>query len=333
MSQLPSGYNARPWKLEDAASVAAMINAYSMRTQGREGVEENGLAAQMQMPGLDLETDTRLIEAPGGAIAAIGFAVDLAEPHVQVQATGMVRHEDQGHGIGQWVADWIETRSRQAVERAPAEARVVVMQTVNDSEDASKALLSANGYEVCRHFWRMLIEFGEERPAPIWPDGITIRCFDPEVDLQAAFRANRDAFKDHWGYTESSEEKALERFRHRIQTDPDFDPALHYLACEGDEIAAVCFVQPLDGTDRSTGYVQSLGVRRPWRRQGLALALLHHAFLELSGRGMKGCALHVDSDSLTGATRVYEKAGMRVAEFNHAYELELRSGIDLTNRG
>lgn len=332
MSQLPSGYAERPWRLEDASPVAKMVNAYTLNAYGREAVEPKGLAAQMQMPGLDLQTDTRLIEAPDGTIAAIGLAIDLADPHVQIQGTGMVRHEDHGRGIGHWIADWIEARARQAIAKAPAGARVVVIQTVDDREVSAKALLAGKGYEVVRHFWRMVIDLSGDRPVPIWPEGISVRCFDPEVDLQQALLAGRDAFKDHWGHVDSSEEEGLERFRHRVETDPDFDPSLWYLACEGGEIAGVCYVEPLEGTDRATGYVQTLGVRRPWRRRGLALALLHHAFSELMDRGHERCALHVDSDSLTGATRLYEKAGMRVAEFKHAYELELRPGTDLTKR-
>lgn len=333
MSRLPHGYTNRPWRLEDAAVITTMINAYSMHTRGRETIEEKGLAAQMQMPGINLDTDTCLVEAADGTIAAVGFAVDLAEPHVQVQATGVVRHEDQRRGIGTWLADWIEMRSRQAIDKAPADARVVVMQTVQDSEVLSKQLLEAKGYEAIRHFWRMLITFGDDRPSPIWPEGISISCFDPDVDIEGTFLANRDAFKDHWGHTDSSEEEGLKRFRHRVATDPDFDPSLWFLAREGDEIVGVCLVSPVEGTDRSTGYVQSLGIRRPWRRRGLALALLQHVFAELMDRGHERCALHVDSDSLTGATRVYEKAGMQVAELNHAYELELRPGVNLVNRG
>jgi len=333
VSQLPSGYVTRSWCVEDAALIATMINAFTMHSHGREAVEVEGFAARMQAPGLNLETDTCLVEARDGTIAAVGYAIDSANFRVRVQAEVMVRHEDQGRGIGDWLADWIEARSREAIEKAPADARVTVMQRVDDSDVSAKELLEAKGYEVIRQKWRMLMTFGKDRPTPVWPEGISIRCFDPDVDLEATFLANRDAFKDHWEYTDSSEEEGLKHFQHRISTNPDFDPSLWYLAWEGSEIAGICRVQPLEGTDRSTGYVQSLGVRRPWRRRGLALALLHHTFSELMERGYERCALHVDSDSLTGATRVYEKAGMEIAELNHVYELELRPGIDLVNRG
>jgi hypothetical protein len=38
--------------------------------------------------------------------------------------------------------------------------------------------------------------------------------------------------------------------------------------------------------------------------------------------------LGVDSENLTGATRLYEKAGMHVERQNDTYEIELRPGLE-----
>jgi ribosomal protein S18 acetylase RimI-like enzyme len=77
------------------------------------------------------------------------------------------------------------------------------------------------------------------------------------------------------------------------------------------------------------GWVNSLGVRRPWRRKGVAEALLYHAFAELRRRGRTGVSLGVDASSLTGATRLYEKVGMREIRQTIFFEKELRPGADL----
>ena len=55
-----------------------------------------------------------------------------------------------------------------------------------------------------------------------------------------------------------------------------------------------------------------LGVRRAWRRQGLGEALLLHAFAEFRRRDITRGTLGVDASSATGATRLYERAGMSV---------------------
>jgi ribosomal protein S18 acetylase RimI-like enzyme len=76
--------------------------------------------------------------------------------------------------------------------------------------------------------------------------------------------------------------------------------------------------------------VEVVGVRRPWRKQGLALALLQHAFAEHYRRGIREIGLSVDAESLTGAPRVYARAGMQVAQNFVIYRKELRAGADLT---
>jgi len=318
--------------MEDAADVAAMMNAYGREVWGRDVVIPESLQAQMHMPGVNLETDTRLVVSPGGEIAAAGFAVDLAEPHVQVQGTGLVRGQDQGLGIGRWLAEWIETRGREAIAKAPPNARVILMQTADDRDDPAKQLLEMRGYKIVRHFWRMLADLEGPTEAPKWPEGIGVMTYESDIDLRRAFAAGREAFKDHWGHVDGGDEAGFERFLHRLETDPDVDRSLRFLATDGEEFAGICNVSPREGTDEATGYVESLGVRPAWRKRGIGLALLRHAFSVLQDRGLSACALHVDSESLTGATRLYEKAGMQVSELNHAYELELRPGEDLSKR-
>ncbi len=78
------------------------------------------------------------------------------------------------------------------------------------------------------------------------------------------------------------------------------------------------------------GWVATLGVRRNWRRQGIALALLHHSFGEFYRRGVRKVGLGVDAGSLTGATRLYEKAGMHVASQFDKYEKEIRAGKEIS---
>ena len=75
-----------------------------------------------------------------------------------------------------------------------------------------------------------------------------------------------------------------------------------------------------------------LSVRRPWRRKGLGMALLYHSFGEFYRRGTRKVGLDVDSQNLTGATRLYERVGMRVNRQYDSYEKELRPGIELSTQ-
>jgi mycothiol synthase len=67
-------------------------------------------------------------------------------------------------------------------------------------------------------------------------------------------------------------------------------------------------------------------VRRPWRGRGLGEALLRHSFVEFHRRGRRAVALGVDADSLTGATRLYERAGMHVDQVHELYTKVVREG-------
>ena len=62
---------------------------------------------------------------------------------------------------------------------------------------------------------------------------------------------------------------------------------------------------------RGLGHINWLGVGKPWRRRGLAEALLRRSFRELYARGRHRAALRVDVQNVTGALRVYERVGMR----------------------
>jgi hypothetical protein len=49
-------------------------------------------------------------------------------------------------------------------------------------------------------------------------------------------------------------------------------------------------------------------------------------------RAQKAVLLGVDANSLTGATRLYEKVGMHIVHEWHMYHKELRPGIDLSQQ-
>jgi ribosomal protein S18 acetylase RimI-like enzyme len=170
-----------------------------------------------------------------------------------------------------------------------------------------------------------------ELPKPIWPEGITVRTMQPGQEL-AVYRVENETFRDHWGHAEAPEDQGYPLWRHRAIDDPSHDPSLWFLAWDGDQIAGIALCQPFQIGDSDMGWVSTLGVRRPWRRRGLAEALLYHSFAELRGRGRIRVGLGVDASSLTGATRLYEKVGMRATRQFTMFAKDLRPGRDLTTQ-
>jgi ribosomal protein S18 acetylase RimI-like enzyme len=71
-------------------------------------------------------------------------------------------------------------------------------------------------------------------------------------------------------------------------------------------------------------WVNDLGVRAPWRRRGLGELLLRTAFAEFARRGETRVGLGVDGENEAGATRLYERVGIRVAFRVNVFRKDLR---------
>jgi ribosomal protein S18 acetylase RimI-like enzyme len=180
-------------------------------------------------------------------------------------------------------------------------------------------LVGSRGYRPIRGSWTMEIEFGLEAPAePVIPDGITIRSHrHPEE--QRVYEATQEAFADHWEFHPIS----LEGWREFNVKTRNFEPDLWLVAWDGDEVAGASLNFPERSGDPGHGWVGTLAVRRPWRRRGLGEALLRRSFAALHARGLRKVRLSVDAENLTGATRLYERAGMTVLRQSNTWELEL----------
>jgi ribosomal protein S18 acetylase RimI-like enzyme len=185
--------------------------------------------------------------------------------------------------------------------------------------------------QALRYFFRMTINMTEAPPSAKLPDGYSIRPMSYPDELEATIRAQVEAFKDHWGFVEEPIETVIAEWKHEIKNDKLYDPSLWFLAIDDatGEIAGISLCRTELWGQPDLAYVLDLAVVRDHRKKGLALALLHHTFGEFWQRGRKDVALHVDASSLTGAVRLYERAGMHQDEVSVNYELVLRDGEEL----
>lgn len=106
-------------------------------------------------------------------------------------------------------------------------------------------------------------------------------------------------------------------------------PELFFLAMDGEVVAGFVNSMERSDLDAEMGWVQTIAVRKAYRRRGLGLALLQHAFRALQERDVRRAGLTVDAQNKTGATRLYERAGMHVDRELRLYEIELRAGREL----
>ncbi len=330
---LPAGYTARPATLADADALAGLFNACSRALLGVDQHRADDWAREWQLPGADLATDTRVVMAPGGMLAAYN-SVWATAPYWKLEHWGHVHPDHRGRGLGAWLMAWAEARMLAAVRLAAPEARVTALGWVNSLERSTHRLLRAWGHRVVRHNLRMVIDLEAPPPDPEWPAGVSVRTFVPGQDDRATLQTVHDCFRDSWGWVEMPFEEHLERWQQYRATDPDFDPSLWFLAMADGRIVGTALCQKATVEDPGLSWISTVGVLRPWRRHGVALALLQHSFAEIYRRGQRKAGLGVDADSLTGATRLYEKAGMRPDPQRQyqIWEKELRPGAELSTQ-
>ena len=311
--ELPDGYAVRVPTTDDFRAVADLVLASDVAGFGEPDYTEQELLADWQ--DLDLKRDAWVVAALDGELA--GYAAVEYRGHGIIFAEGYVRPAYTSLGVGSSLIRLTEARAWEHATRMPPGSRAAVDNTINGEDGAARRILERAGYGAVRHFWRMAIELEEALPEPRLPEGVSIRSCVSNEDERAIFETLDEALRDHWEYTPTTFER-WERRKKRM----GFEPELWLLALDGGEVAgaAVCEDRP------ESGWVSELAVRRPWRRRGLGLAMLRRAFAEFYRRGRRKVALAVDSQSLTGATRLYERAGMRVERLYSVYRKELRPG-------
>jgi len=278
------------------------------------------LLHQWNEAGFTLETDAFLVETSEGKVVGFETLSNLKD-HVHFATDGYVHPNFQGRGIGTALLQSVEERAREMLKLAAPDLRAFLQSTFDGKDEPGKDLHTSMGYKFIRYFWRMEITLSEQPPVPVFPAGIELRPFNKETDARLLWEADNEAFREHWGTHDSTfEEWTFHKFER-----PEFDPALWFIAWDGDQIAG--FTQ--NRYRNEIGWVGTLGVRKPWRKNGLGLALLQHAFHNFYQCGMPTIGLGVDASNTTGATRLYQRAGMRVVSEFATFEKELRSGKEI----
>lgn len=328
MTVLPPGFRARPVRPEaDVPAVLELCIAASVHDRGVTDVDERMVREAYSLPSFNAATDSLLVEDASGRAAAIAEYYDGETLHVAPYLFLRVLPEQRRPEVLGPVLAWAAARAARNVGLAPEGSRVGLRTDLVATNASTMAALEAAGWHRDRTDWTMEIDLDAAAPLPepAWPEGITVRSADLERDARAVHAAEMDFFSDHYGFTPNPFEEWW-HFRTRF-FDPE--PELWILAMEGEEIAGMALCASQRPGQPDLGWISTLGVRRDWRRRGLALAILRHAFALLAARGKRRAGLGVDAQSLTGATRLYERAGMRVVRETFEYELVVREGKDL----
>jgi mycothiol synthase len=259
----------------------------------------------------DVHRDVVVAEIDGEVIAWGELSWDLLDEVATFFVSGAVHPRHRRRGIGRAI---LRENERRARERAPIEVEggrnVVFGAWTPDSQVGSQALLRAEGFEPVRFFFEMgRVDLGSLPAAPL-PAGLEIRPVTRE-NLRQVFAAANEAFRDHWGHREQTDTD----FEATLAI-PDLDLSLWRVAWDDDQVAGVVSnyiwrtENELLGIRR--GWLEQVSVRRPWRRRGLARALIVESLRALREAGMDEGMLGVDAANPTGALGLYQGVGFTV---------------------
>jgi mycothiol synthase len=276
----------------------------------------------------DPATDMLFVEIDG---IAIGYCRTWWEVEGSGQWVGFqlgnVLPEWRRRGIGSSLLNFNEQRLYQIARQLkdngelPADAPCVLDNFVSNTEVARANLLEHRGYKPARYAFQMVRPNLENIPDLPLPEGVEVRPAIPE-HMRLIWEASNEAFRDHWGYIPDP----WESYEQMI-SDPDFDPSLWQVAWQGDQIAGMvlCFINKDENNKfgRKRGYTENICVRRPWRHQGLAKALIACSLQELKERGMTEAGLGVDAENISGALSLYQFMGYNVVKRSTLYRKAL----------
>ena len=318
MPELPHGLADLPsatWRalsLGDVDALVALHEAVGAADAGEEVMTPELLRRQLGDPHSPAPTNTLALSLPDGSLAgAIVVQERLDAPDARrVALFGTTRPDLRGRGIGTALLAWGVARAEEVLSMQPAGPPGVVEAMVDERRADALALLEAAGFAPARWYLVMRCDLRDPIPPAVLQPGLRIEGYRPGL-AEAVRLAHNEAFRDHWG----SVPLEADVWQRDFVGDPRFRGDLSFVVWAGEELAGYT-VNYLVQTDPAApgapeGWIGQLGVRRPWRRQGVASALLARSMRAFRDVGLDGAGLDVDSENPTGAVGVYARLGFR----------------------
>lgn len=321
------GLTVRPFT--DASDYARMA-ALTREANAHDGIpslptEEDTRARIQGAEGLDRALDIVLVEVGGVLVALAIMERVLREGAPTYEATGRVHPEWRRRGIGGALMDRNLDRAQERARVEDPDVAVALRAHAAENETGLRTLLAARGFTPIRHFFLMRRRgLADVSDAPL-PNGIVLQPVTPDQH-RAIWEAEHEAFRDHWGARAQTEHDFQRTYGHS-----ELDTSLWVVAWDGNDVAGVVqtWIWPVEN-DRlgvHRGWLETISVRRPWRKRGLGRAITAAALRRLHDTGMTEAMLGVDAENPTGALGLYESLGFELFSRSAAYQRGLRDPI------
>ena len=297
----------------DMAAAAALLLATNTHDGSDWRPTETTLAEEWDATThFDPQADVILAWA-GGELTGLATAEWRKRGDIVTHELGAFVHPAwRRQGIGRRLLEAIEARARRvAAGQARTDGREHLLATFFEPEAAgSEAFAAAAGYRPHTYGFLMRRPLDEPLAVASMPDGLEVRPVAPDQH-HAIWDADTEAFRDHAEPSDRDESD----FQHWFGKS-NLDTSLWRVAWSGDEVAGsvMTFIWPDEnealGVRRA--WLEHVSVRRPWRRRGLASALIADTLQMLQERDFEDAVLGVHGENPTGAVGLYERAGFRI---------------------
>ena len=250
-----------------------------------------------------------LAEEPETAIGYthLGWYSSRADTRLYYQYSRL-RGEYRAGGVWEAMIRQTEQHMREIAQEHPPVAQRYFQGWASDNQKDWIAALENTGYQVVRRFHNMLYRLGEAPEIPL-PPGFEMRPVRPE-HMRGIWEAQKEM---NAGLFENVVEDWLEEKYPDWLNDPSHTPQYWQVAWAGEQIAGMVLArideQENEKLQRKHGYTEHIYVRPPWRKRGLASALIARSLQVLKERGMLEAELGVDAENESAAFNLYRRMG------------------------